>query len=335
MVIWRWIGQWFWLSIFGSFDWNAILWWFPFHANTRQSVREIKLVSFICVHLLALMQFKSLYSIDFYIEISFRYWSVSSRGRLQRIGDPHGSCKPYLMRISQLEERLIRNGKYEVATTYDRSKLPHLVTWFQSDQAMVMYLSNHTVQVISLNLIHNFILTQSIKKLNLKSTASLWYQNFQMNFSKTHQKLIICPHNETITFVSNKICRKNFKTVKFDTLAASGFSMKDFKMFEYVTTSIKHLITMLINEWWWAHGRWMQSNLKSKYTFLHSVCFFYVLFWHFVYWYININWINWRMEMNKLPLFCIPFIGTLTFVSLLCVQVIFFYLMWSISDFWS
>lgn len=84
---------------------------------------------------------------------------MSSRGRLQRIGDPHGSSKPYLMRISQLEGRLIQNGKYDVATTHDRSKLPHLVTWFQSDQAMVMYLSNHTVQVSSVNSIQSFILT--------------------------------------------------------------------------------------------------------------------------------------------------------------------------------
>lgn len=51
------------------------------------------------------------------------------------------------MKIATLEKRLIQNGTYDVETPYKRSKLPHLVTWFQTDDAMVMYLSNRTVQV--------------------------------------------------------------------------------------------------------------------------------------------------------------------------------------------
>lgn len=76
-----------------------------------------------------------------------RNYSVSSSGRLLRIGDPHGSVKPYLMKVSELEDRLVQNGKYDAATPHNRSNLPHLITWFQTNEAMVMFLSNHTVQV--------------------------------------------------------------------------------------------------------------------------------------------------------------------------------------------
>lgn len=74
-------------------------------------------------------------------------WSVSSSGKLQRIGDPQGSVKPYLTKFNDLEKRLVKNGIYKVETPYNRVKLPHLITWFQTDEAMVMLLSNHSVQV--------------------------------------------------------------------------------------------------------------------------------------------------------------------------------------------
>lgn len=77
-----------------------------------------------------------------------RNYSVSSTsGRLLRIGDPHGSAKPYLTKLCQLRDRLVRNGKYDVETVHNRSTLPHIIIWFQTDEAMVMYLSNHIVQV--------------------------------------------------------------------------------------------------------------------------------------------------------------------------------------------
>lgn len=77
----------------------------------------------------------------------FSNWSVSPSGKLQRIADPRGNVKPYLTKFSELAERLVKNGNYDVETAYNRSKLPHLITWFQTDEAMVMLLSNHTVQV--------------------------------------------------------------------------------------------------------------------------------------------------------------------------------------------
>lgn len=69
-----------------------------------------------------------------------------------------------------------------------------------------------------------------------------------MNFSQSHKKVVICPDNGTITFVSKKICRENFKTMTFDTLAACGFSMEEFNMFKNVTATIKQLMVLLEGE---------------------------------------------------------------------------------------
>lgn len=53
----------------------------------------------------------------------------------------------YLMRFDEFEKRLKRNGCFEEATSYDRKNSPRLLTWFQTNAAMVMLLSNNTVQV--------------------------------------------------------------------------------------------------------------------------------------------------------------------------------------------
>lgn len=41
------------------------------------------------------------------------------------------------------------------------------------------------------------------------------------------------------------MCRENFETMTFDTLAARGLSMPDFIMFKCVTATIKHLMVLL------------------------------------------------------------------------------------------
>lgn len=53
----------------------------------------------------------------------------------------------YSERFVEQEKRMNRNGCFEVATLYERQTSPHLLTWFQTDDAMIMLLSNHTVQV--------------------------------------------------------------------------------------------------------------------------------------------------------------------------------------------
>lgn len=68
----------------------------------------------------------------------------------------------------------------------------------------------------------------------------------QINFNKTHKKVLISPEKRSITFVSDFICPANFKTVSFDFLAAHQFSTHDFAMFKYVTALLLSLIESLL-----------------------------------------------------------------------------------------
>lgn len=53
-----------------------------------------------------------------------------------------------LKTFRKLKQELKGNGIFEAETPFNRSKLPpHLYTWFQTNEAMVMLLSNQTVQV--------------------------------------------------------------------------------------------------------------------------------------------------------------------------------------------
>lgn len=72
---------------------------------------------------------------------SIRNWTVSSTGHLQFKTFEHDT------KFSEMRDRLVQNGTFVAETEHNRWKLPHLVTWFQTDEAILMYLSNHTVQV--------------------------------------------------------------------------------------------------------------------------------------------------------------------------------------------
>lgn len=79
-----------------------------------------------------------------------------------------------------------------------------------------------------------------IHRLNLMRCV-----HFQINFTKTHKKLVICPKNETMTLVHGKITRDNFKTLTFASLATHRFSIENFQMIKYMTESLKFLVMKL------------------------------------------------------------------------------------------
>lgn len=102
---------------------------------------------------------------------------------------------------------------------------------------------------------------------------------FQINFTKTHEKVLICPHNDTMTFVNQQIRRSNFKTVHFANFSPTGFSPQDFVLFKYVTAVLLHLVEFLLsNEKSLkprSHQFWI---VNTKYQFkLHCVQNVYIL----------------------------------------------------------
>lgn len=45
------------------------------------------------------------------------------------------------------EQKLKENGRFEAETRYIPAKSPHLISWYQTNEAMIMLLSNHIIQV--------------------------------------------------------------------------------------------------------------------------------------------------------------------------------------------
>lgn len=45
------------------------------------------------------------------------------------------------------EQNVWKNGHFEAETRYIRTESPHLLTWFRTDEATVMLLSNYNIQV--------------------------------------------------------------------------------------------------------------------------------------------------------------------------------------------
>lgn len=81
-----------------------------------------------------------------------------------------------------MNEHLVKTGANAVVAVNDPlSRVPHLHTWFRTTCAVVMHLTNGTVQ---------------------------------LNFSD-HVKIILCPHMAALTYIDND---KNFRTFKFSTL---------------------------------------------------------------------------------------------------------------------
>lgn len=60
----------------------------------------------------------------------------------------NSELKDALIKFRELKQELNGNGHFEAEKSFNRSKLPpYLYTWFQTREAMVMLLSNQTLQV--------------------------------------------------------------------------------------------------------------------------------------------------------------------------------------------
>lgn len=57
--------------------------------------------------------------------------------------------------------------------------------------------------------------------------------------------MLICPRNETVTLVSGRVTRANFKTVGFTTLAMHHCSPENLDLLKYATAGLKLLADRL------------------------------------------------------------------------------------------
>lgn len=86
-----------------------------------------------------------------------------------------------------MTEHLVMTGAFNVSEIDALSRVPHLHAWFRTSCAVIMYLTNGTVQ---------------------------------MNFSD-HVKIILCPLMMAVTVI---VSDRNFATYKFSTLREQGCS---------------------------------------------------------------------------------------------------------------
>lgn len=160
-----------------------------------------------------------------------RFWKI----RENEVEDANLDME--LQKFYEFEGLLKKNGLFTPETTYCQRRTTYVYTWMQTDQAIVMLLSNNTIQVS----FDNYCESQ----LSNESHFARNFVHFQINFTQNHKKVLISPIEQKITFIRNKMTSNNFRTLTFTALAKRGFSLHSFAMFKYVTAVVQLLALRL------------------------------------------------------------------------------------------
>ncbi|XP_033244020.1 serine/threonine-protein kinase polo-like [Drosophila miranda] len=103
-------------------------------------------------------------------------------------------------------EHLVKAGANNVNIESDQiSRMPHLHSWFRTTCAVVMHLTNGSVQ---------------------------------LNFSD-HMKLILCPRMSAITYMDHE---KNFRTYRFSTIVENGVSKELYQKIRYAQEKLRKML---------------------------------------------------------------------------------------------
>lgn len=128
-----------------------------------------------------------------------------------------------------MTEHLVKAGANSVRDVGDEvSRIPHLHTWFRTTCAVVMHLTNGSVQVS----VHH-------RQFSIFLLIQCDFQLFQLNFSD-HIKIILCPRMGAVTYIDN-----NFRTYKFSTIAKLGCSNELYQKLRYAHEKLKKLLEKL------------------------------------------------------------------------------------------
>lgn len=92
---------------------------------------------------------------------------------------------------------------------FRRLKAPSIYAWFQTPQAMIMLLSNQMVQI---------------------------------NFTKSHEKLLVNIRNEAVTFITPAGNGYQFTSTDFRTIASHRMCPHKFKMILFFTSAMKYFV---------------------------------------------------------------------------------------------
>lgn len=79
----------------------------------------------------------------------FCSYSVCEPGHewFQELNEVLAKSDEELRKFRELKHELKKVGHFEAETPFNRANSPHLYTWFQTNEAIIMLLSNKTFQV--------------------------------------------------------------------------------------------------------------------------------------------------------------------------------------------
>lgn len=130
-----------------------------------------------------------------------------------------------------MTEHLVKAGANNVNFESDQiSRMPHLHSWFRTTCAVVMHLTNGSLQVCKIS---NFIKA---------FTFSCQPYIFQLNFSD-HMKIILCPRMSAITYMDHE---KNFRTYRFSTIKQHGCSKDLYQKMRYAHEKLSKMLEKML-----------------------------------------------------------------------------------------
>lgn len=151
-----------------------------------------------------------------------------------------------------MSEHLVKAGGDSARGVGDPfSRIPHLHTWFRTTCAVVMHLTNGSVQVrhdcriVKPGLLLDLKFSSGIRRAMLswifqKKIFSFFFlpnPNKQLNFMD-HFKIILCPRMSAVTMIDNA---SNLRTYKFSTIAQNGCTENLYQKLRYAHEKLKRL----------------------------------------------------------------------------------------------
>ncbi|XP_065184611.1 serine/threonine-protein kinase PLK1-like [Sycon ciliatum] len=108
---------------------------------------------------------------------------------------------------SYMTQHLLRAGGSRAPDRYENGRLPMLQTWFRTKNAIVLQLSNGILQI---------------------------------NFFKDHNKIILCPRMQAVTYIDEE---RHFRTFPFHLIEACGCSETLAEHMAYAHTTVVRMLT--------------------------------------------------------------------------------------------
>lgn len=143
-----------------------------------------------------------------------------------------------------MKEHLLKAGASMVPSERDAlSRLPYMRSWFRTRSAIVLHLTNGTLQVGKMIVFNEcFVGLYLVVMSPLSSVNCVYiYLVLQINFFQDHTKLILCPLMGAVTYIDGK---RDSKTFRMNLIERYGCCKELFSRLRYARTMVERLISM-------------------------------------------------------------------------------------------